>query len=151
MNPLCAPSMLPSLGYNIVTSPCSHRWMGWQGGHRQAGNLNTVSVRTFSLTCGQNPTQGSLAKSGPTGLSNAHTQGKIPAAGMARIWSSKYVAIDVHVSPSLDSLFLCLASLISELFLPSRLQRYFPRLKSVSFFHTTQEQQTNRQKPQIAQ
>lgn len=98
-----------------MTSPCSHRWTGWQGRHQQAGNHNVVFIRTLSLTGGKNRTLVGLSKKGLIALYNSSIQWEIPASDIARPWSSEQVAVDFHVSTPLDVLVLCLASLIGKL------------------------------------
>lgn len=150
MNPYCAPSMLLSLGYNTVNQsdkPPSTQMQGMVGGgrHKQAGNHNIGSVRTFSLTGGNNPTQFSLGKKATYCL----VQLKYLREDFSfRYCQNQVLKTKLQLIPTslhLLTLFpaVWLHQLVSYFYIVD-LQLYSPWLKSVFFHQRTQQQQTNK-------
>ena len=147
MNPYCAPSMLLSLGYNTVNQsdkPPSTQMQGMVGGgrHKQAGNHNIGSVRTFSLTGGNNPTQFSLGKKATYCL--------VQLKYLREDFSFRYQVLKTKLQLIPTSLHLLtlfpavwLHQLVSYFYIVD-LQLYSPWLKSVFFHQRTQQQQTNK-------
>ena len=147
MNPYCAPSMLLSLGYNTVNQsdkPPSTQMQGMVGGgrHKQAGNHNIGSVRTFSLTGGNNPTQFSLGKKATYCL--------LQLKYLREDFSFRYQVLKTKLQLIPTSLHLLtlfpavwLHQLVSYFYIVD-LQLYSPWLKSVFFHQRTQQQQTNK-------